>query len=118
MVLVALDNPFTDPVFDGQLMGKHGPPKGTPPGLPFAIHHENLAVSGILQIQNANLAKLVQDKVWTSCTMILPLRSRGGSGSPVRPVAIAPSRGDAPFTGGTIVSQGHGLDPTNTTLSV
>ena len=88
VVLVALDNPFTDPVFDGQLIGKHGPPKGTPPGLPFAIHHENLAVSGILQIQNANLAKLVEDKVWTSCTMILPLRSRGGSGSPVRPVAI------------------------------
>lgn len=88
VVLVALDNPFTDPVFEGQLMGKHGPPKGTPPGLPFAIHHENLAVSGILQIQNANLATLAKDKVWTSCTIILPLRSKGGSGSPVRPVAI------------------------------
>ena len=93
VVLLALDNPFTDPVFQGQLQGKHGPAKGTPSGLPFAIHHENLAVSGILQIQNANLAALAKDKVWTSCTMILPLRSKGGSGSPVRPVAIgAPSQ--------------------------
>ncbi|MFP6774216.1 MAG: cyclase family protein [Alphaproteobacteria bacterium] len=88
VVLVALDNPFTDPVFEGQLVGKHGPAEGTPPGLPFAIHHENLAVSGIHQIQNAKLAAMAKDKVWTSCTIILPLRSKGGSGSPVRPVAI------------------------------
>ncbi len=91
IVLVALDNPFTDPVNDGQLIGKAPPATGTPPGLPFAIHHENLSVSGIHQIQNANLAQLAKDKVWTSCTMILPLRSRGGSGSPVRPVAIGAS---------------------------
>ena len=88
IVLLALDNPFTDPVFEGQLMGKHAPPEGTPPALPFAVHHENLAVSGIHQIQNANLAAMARDKVWTSCTIILPLRSKGGSGSPVRPVAI------------------------------
>ncbi|MDH5738074.1 MAG: cyclase family protein, partial [Gammaproteobacteria bacterium] len=88
IVLLALDNPFTDPVNAGQLMGKAGPPKGTPGGLPFAIHHENLAKSGIHQIQNANLAEMARDKVWTSCTMILPLRVKGGSGSAVRPVSI------------------------------
>lgn len=88
VVLVALDNPFTDPVAKGMLQGKAPPAKGTPPGLPFAIHHENLTKSGIYNIQNANLAALARDKVWTSCTMIMPLRSRGGSGSPVRPVAI------------------------------
>jgi len=88
IVLVALDNPFTDPVSKGQLQGKAPPPKGTPPGLPFMAHHYNLTQSGIHQIQNANLAAMAQDKVWTSCTIILPLRSRGGSGSPVRPVAI------------------------------
>ncbi len=94
VVLLALDNPFTDPVNDGQLMGKAGPPEGTPPGLPFAVHHQNLSQSGVHQIQNASLAKMAQDKVWTSCTMILPLRSRGGAGSPVRPVAIgAPNQG-------------------------
>jgi len=87
-VLVALDNPFTDPVAKGMLQGKAPPAPGTPKGLPFAIHHHNLTQSGIHQIQNANLAAMVRDKVWTSCTMILPLRSKGGAGSPVRPVAI------------------------------
>ncbi|MFQ5856982.1 MAG: cyclase family protein [Anaerolineae bacterium] len=88
IVLVALDNPFTDPVNKGQLQGKAPPPDGTPPALPFVAHHHNLTQSGIHNIQNANLGALAKDKVWTSCTIILPLRSRGGSGSPVRPVAI------------------------------
>jgi kynurenine formamidase len=57
------------------------------------IHHQNLAVAGIHQIQNANLGELAKDKVWLSCTMILSLRTQGGSGSPVRPVSIgAPSK--------------------------
>ncbi len=94
VVLLALDNPFTDPVPKGMLQGKAGPAEGTPPGLPWSIHHENLAKSGIHQIQNANLAAMAKDKVWTSCTIILPLRSKGGAGSPVRPVAIgAPGQG-------------------------
>src|SRR5215475_6591871 len=88
VVLLALDNPFTDPVAEGFLQGKAPPPAGAPEGLPFAIHHTNLAESGIYQIQNANLGALAQDKVWLSCTMILPLRAQGNSGSPVRPVAI------------------------------
>jgi kynurenine formamidase len=93
VVLVALDNPFTDPVPDGMLQGKAAPPPGVPDGLPFAIHHHNLTVAGIHNIQNANLGQLAKDKVWVSCTMILPLRTQGGSGSPVRPVAIgAPGR--------------------------
>ena len=93
VVLVALDNPFTDPAAKGMIFGKAPPAKGTPPGLPFAIHHYNLSVSGIHQIQNANLKALAADKVWTSCTMILPLRSKGGAGSPVRPVAIGVPQG-------------------------
>ena len=64
------------------------PATGTPPGLPFAIHHHNLTQSGIYQIQNANLGELAKDGVWISCTMILPLRTKGGAGSPVRPVAF------------------------------
>jgi len=61
--------------------------------LPFAIHHTNLTQSGIYQIQNAILGALAKDKVWLSCTIILPLRAQGDAGSPVRPVAIsAPSQ--------------------------
>src|ERR1700704_6378934 len=88
VVLVALDNPFTDPVAEGFLQGKAPPPTGTPPGLPFAIHHQTLTQAGIHNIQNANLGALAADKVWLSCTIILPLRTQGASGSPVRPVAI------------------------------
>jgi kynurenine formamidase len=92
VVLVALDNPFTDPVPDGMLQGKAPPPAGVPEGLPFVIHHHNLIVAGIHNIQNANLGAIAKDKVWLSCTMILPLRAQGASGSPVRPVAIGVPR--------------------------
>jgi len=88
VVLVSLDNPFTDPVSEGQLSGQGPAPEGTPPDLPFAIHHQNLTQSGVHQIQNGRLVDLAKDKVWLSCTMILPLRVAGGSGSAVRPVAI------------------------------
>jgi kynurenine formamidase len=85
---LALDAPFLDPMLEGQLQGKVPPTAGTPPGLPFAIHHQNLAQSGIHHVENAHLAELAADKVWTSCTMILPLRIKGGAASQVRPVAI------------------------------
>ena len=88
VVLVALDNPFTDPAADGFIEGKAAPAPGTPAGLPFAIHHHNLTQAGIHNIQNANLGAMAKDKVWLSCTIILPLRTQGASGSPVRPVAI------------------------------
>lgn len=92
-VLVALDNPFTDPVAEGQLQGQAMPPQGMEEGLPFVIHHLNLAVNGIHNIQNARLTELAADRVWTSCAMILPLRSRGAAGSPVRAVAIGAPAG-------------------------
>ena len=88
VVLVALDNPFTDAVNAGQLKGESPPATGYPKGLPFAIHHHLLTQAGIHQIQNANLTEIARDRLWTSCTIILPLRVRGGAGSSVRPVAI------------------------------
>lgn len=88
VVAVGLDTPFVDPVPEGMLMGKAGPAAGTPEGLPFAVHHHLLTQMGIHHIENAKLDELANDKVWTSCTLILPLRERGTAGSPVRPVAI------------------------------
>jgi kynurenine formamidase len=88
VVLVALDNPFTDAVNHGQFKGQSGPADGYPKGYPFAIHHHFLVEAGIHQIQNAKLDELARDRVWISCTIILPLRIRGGGGSLVRPVAI------------------------------
>ncbi len=88
VVLVALDNPFTDAVNHGQLAGEAPPAEGYPKGFPFVIHHHLLVEAGIHQIQNAKLDELARDAVWESCTIILPLRIRGGAGSMVRPVAI------------------------------
>jgi kynurenine formamidase len=92
IVAVALDTPFVDPVNEGQLLGKSGPAAGTPPGLPFAVHHHLLTQMGIHHIENARLGEMARDKVWTSCTMILPLLEKGGAGSAVRPVAIGLAR--------------------------
>jgi kynurenine formamidase len=88
VVLVALDNPFTDAVNHGQLKGEALPAAGYPKGFPFAVHHHCLVKAGIHQIQNAKLDELARDRVWLSCTVILPLRVRGGCGSLVRPIAI------------------------------
>ena len=65
VVAIGLDTPFIDPVPEGMPQGKSGPAAGTPPGLPFAVHHHML-----------------------SCTLVLPLREKGAAGSAIRPVAI------------------------------
>ena len=89
VVLVALDNPFTDAINIDQFAGKSEPPPGTPAGVGGApVHAYNLSQSGIHQIQNIALAALAADKVWTSCTIILPIKVLGASGAPVSPVAI------------------------------
>jgi len=87
IVAVGMDVPFIDPVNPGQLSGQAPPPAGTPPGLPFYNHHYLLTQAGIHLIENMRLAKMTTDKTWLSCTLILALREKGGSGSPIRPVA-------------------------------
>jgi kynurenine formamidase len=88
VVAVGLDTPFIDPVPEGMLQGKAGPAPGTPEGLPFAVHHYLLTQAGIHHIESAKLDELARDKVWTSCTLILPVREKGAAGAAVRPVAI------------------------------
>ncbi len=88
IVAIGLDTPFIDAVAEGMLQGKAGPAPGTPPNLPFAIHHHMLTQAGIHHIENAKLDELARDKVWTSCTLILPAREKGAAGAAVRPVAI------------------------------
>ena len=82
------DTPVVGAVNEGQLMGKSGPPDGVLAGHPFSMHHHMLTQMGIHLIENARLAELANDRVYTACTMILPLREKGMAGSPVRPVAI------------------------------
>jgi kynurenine formamidase len=88
VVAIGLDTPFVDTVPEGMLAGKAGPAAGTPPGLPFVVHHHMLTQMGIHHIENAKLDMLARDKVWLSCTMVLPLREKGAAGSAVRPVSV------------------------------
>ena len=93
VVAIGLDTPFVDPVPEGMLAGKSGPAPGVPPGLPFAVHHHMLTQMGIHHIENAKLDELARARLWTSCTIILPLREKGAAGSAVRPVAIGVAEG-------------------------
>lgn len=88
-VLVALDNAFTD-AFEGpcELDGSCAVPDSSIPGVPLPAHHLDLVVHGIHQVQNADLKKAADDNVAIGCTMVLPLKIRGGSGSPVRIVLV------------------------------
>jgi kynurenine formamidase len=96
IVAVGLDVPFIDPAAEGFIMGKAGPAPGTPPNLPFAVHHYMLTQAGVHHLENTNLAEMANAKVWTSCTMILPLRTFGSAGSAIRPVAIGAPEPTAP----------------------
>jgi kynurenine formamidase len=91
IIVIGLDAPFVDAVAEGQLMGKGGPAPGSPAGFPFSAHNHMLTQAGIHLIENARLDEMANDRVWLSCTMILPLREKGAAGSPVRPVAIGAS---------------------------
>ena len=88
IVAIGLDTPFIDTVAEGMMQGKAPPAPGTPPGLPFAIHHHMLTQMGIHHIENVKLDAMARDRVYTACTIILPLMEKGGAGSAVRPVAI------------------------------
>lgn len=88
IVALGIDVPFIDPVPEGMLAGKAAPATGTPPHMPFAVHHQLLTQAGIHHIENANLAAAVRDQVWTGCAMVLPLRTKGAAGSAIRPVLI------------------------------
>jgi kynurenine formamidase len=92
IVLVGLDNPFTDAAVNkpggGPSASKPSWANGNNPWLPFGVHHHNLTQAGVHQIQNLNLTEMAQKKLHLGAVFILPIRFKGGSGSPVRPVVI------------------------------
>lgn len=61
---------------------------GNNPWLPFGVHHYTLTQAGVHQMQNLNLTDMAQQKIHLGAVFILPMRFKGGSGSPVRPVVI------------------------------
>lgn len=88
VVAVGLDQPFVDAVADGQLAGTAGPPAGTPPGMAFPVHDHFLTQAGVYTLENLKLKELADDQVFTSCVIVLPLLTKGGAGSAIRPVAF------------------------------
>lgn len=88
IVAIGLDVPFIDTVPEGMLQGKAQPASAAGPTLPFGVHHHMLTEAGIYHIENAKLDEIANDRVWTSCTMVMPLLVQGGAGSAIRPVAI------------------------------
>ena len=89
VVAVGLDTPFVDAMADGQLAGAAvPPPSGAPPGISFPAHHHFLTQVGVHILENVKLDELVEDRVWTSCSIVLPLLTIGGTGSAIRPVAF------------------------------
>lgn len=57
-----------------------------PSGMPVHVHL--LVDSGIHIIEVLNLEELARDQVWEFSFIALPLKIRGATGSPIRPIAI------------------------------
>lgn len=97
IVLVGLDNPFTDAAVNepgvGPFPSMPSWENGDNPWLPFGVHHHNLTQAGVHQIQNLNLTEMAQKKIYLGAVFILPIRFKGGAGSPVRPVVIGHPNG-------------------------
>lgn len=94
IVLVGLDNPFTDAAAFVPGVGPFPPQASWADAngwLPFGTHHYNLTQAGIHQIQNMALGEMADENIYLSAIFILPIRFKGGAGSPVRPVVIGHS---------------------------
>jgi kynurenine formamidase len=57
-------------------------------GLALPVHQFALSQCGVYLIENLALEELAQDRVATSCFVLLATKFRGATGSPVRPVAM------------------------------
>lgn len=53
------------------------------------VHVHYLVETGIFIMESMNLEHLAENEVWDFTFVALPLRIRGGTGSPIRPIAIA-----------------------------
>ena len=91
VVAVGLDTCCVDARPDPNNPDSFKQPEGTPQNQTFPVHDYFLTKVGIHTLENLNLKKLARDSVYESCTMILPLKSKGSAGSPIRPVAIGKS---------------------------
>lgn len=57
-------------------------------GLVFPVHQELLTKNGIFNLENMRFEELVDDVVYEFLFIVTPIRFRGATGSPARPIAI------------------------------
>lgn len=58
------------------------------PGEALPMHIEMLTKHGIRLMENVYLDELIASEVYEFCLVALPLKIRGGTGSPLRPIAL------------------------------
>lgn len=58
------------------------------PGLAFPVHQELIMKHGIFNIENLALDELARDGAWEFLFVFTPVRFKGATGSPGRPIAI------------------------------
>jgi kynurenine formamidase len=88
VVAVGLDTCCVDARPDPNNPDSFKQPEGTPKNQSFPVHDYFLTKVGVHTLENLNLKKIANNGVYESCTMILPLKSKGSAGSPIIPVAI------------------------------
>lgn len=59
------------------------------PGEALPMHIEMLMKHGIRLVENVNMDEIIADRVAEFCFIALPLKIKGGTGSPIRPIALA-----------------------------
>ena len=57
-------------------------------GLVEPVHQELMMKNGILNLENMRFDDLVADRVNEFLLIVTPIRFKGATGSPVRPIAI------------------------------
>lgn len=58
------------------------------PGLVFPVHQELITKAGIWNLENMVFDDLAADEAWEFLFVFTPIRFKGGTGSPARPIAI------------------------------
>jgi kynurenine formamidase len=58
------------------------------PDLAFVVHNELITKNGIFNHENLDFTEVLKDRVYEFAYVFTPLRIKGGTGSPGRPIAI------------------------------
>ena len=58
------------------------------PEIMMPVHQHCLAEAGVHLVENLNLATLVEEDIYEFCLIMLPVKLKGATGCPVRPIAI------------------------------